>query len=342
VYIPDIAFNHLVDGLVRIVDGDSLRYLGTVSMGYMGFFNTSRDNSRLFTAATYYERLNRGNRTDTVTVYDAHSLQLLREVVIPTKHAQEVPYPAFLVPAWSGPWLYTQNATPASSVTVIDVDAGKLVGEVQTAGCYGIYPSDKLATRFTSLCGDGSALTVTLDDKGGEVERKRSAKLFDPDAGALFTAVAEDGDHVVFVSFQGLIHEVDVSGDTATEAKSPWSILNADLENEGWRPGGDQVVALHIAGRQLFLTMHRHGKEGTHKSTADEIWQVDMNSHRVVKRILGAHALSIAVTQGDHPKLFAISGEDGSLSRYDVDNGLAYTGEFAKPLAETAATLSVR
>ena len=145
----------------------------------------------------------------------------------------------------------------------------------------------------------------------------------------------------IFLSFNGVLHFVDVSGERAVETEKPWSIVNATLARENWRPGGNQVLALHRDSHQLFVTMHRHGKEGSHKVPADEIWQIDLAQHRVVKRIFGTQALSVAVTQGAHPLLFAVSADDGSMSRYDVEAGLAHTGEIAKPLLESAATLMV-
>lgn len=339
VYIPDLAFNHLVDGFVHVIDGDSLRYLGKVSTGFTGFFNVSRDGRELYTASTYYERLNRGKRTDTVAVYDSKTLLLTKEIVIPSKHAQDVPYPAFLVPASSGSWLYTQNATPASSVAIVDTAAASDIGEIATAGCYGIFPSPTLATRFTTLCGDGTALTITLDRDGKERSRTHSAKLFDPDGDAWFLATADDGAHTIFVSFHGIVHVLDLSGDSAVEIGSPWALASGALAAAHWRPGGDQILAYQRHDGQLFVTMHRHGEEGTHKNGADEIWQLDMASHRLVERIAGAQALSLAVTQDAHPRLYAVSGKDGSLRRYDIEHGLRRDGEIAAPLAETPATL---
>jgi methylamine dehydrogenase heavy chain len=122
-------------------------------------------------------------------------------------------------------------------------------------------------------------------------------------------------------------------------AASPWPLLGVDAARETSWPGGDQILAYHAPSRQLFVAVHRHAREGSHKVPADEIWQVDVPSHRVVNRISGDQALSLAVTPGAHPLLFAINAEDGSLSRYDVDHGLARTGKSAAQLAETATTL---
>ena len=52
------------------------------------------------------------------------------------------------------------------------------MGEIETPGCALVYPTGKRA--FFSLCGDGAALQVQLDDNGREASKSRTAQLFDP------------------------------------------------------------------------------------------------------------------------------------------------------------------
>ena len=71
------------------------------------------------------------------------------------------------------------------------------MAEIATAGCFGIYATPGVPGRFSSLCGDGTALTVDFDAHGKEIGRKRSAVLFDPDKDALFITGVRVGDRTL-------------------------------------------------------------------------------------------------------------------------------------------------
>ena len=75
VWVNDFVFPHMADGMAYLVDGDSGRYLGTLSTGY-GFarLNLSRDGKVIYSPETYFSRGTRGKRTDVVTVYDRRDL----------------------------------------------------------------------------------------------------------------------------------------------------------------------------------------------------------------------------------------------------------------------------
>ena len=72
------------------------------------------------------------------------------EISVPNKHAQSMPYRGSVRTSADGRFVYLQNATPAQSVS----------------------------NRFSTLCGDGTMLTVTLDDNGQPVDRQKSDKFF--------------------------------------------------------------------------------------------------------------------------------------------------------------------
>ena len=52
------------------------------------------------------------------------------------------------------------NATPAQSLSIVDLQAQQTTAELQTPGCSLVYPAG--ARRFFMLCADGAALVVTL------------------------------------------------------------------------------------------------------------------------------------------------------------------------------------
>ncbi len=63
IWINDFVFPHMVDGMVYLVDGDSGRYLGTLSTGF-GFAHVvpSPDGTLLYSPETYFSRGTRGKR----------------------------------------------------------------------------------------------------------------------------------------------------------------------------------------------------------------------------------------------------------------------------------------
>lgn len=115
-------------------------------------------------------------------------------MLLPPKRAQTLNYRGLVAPSGSGRFLMVQNATPATSITVVDLTEKKVAGEIQTPGCWGVLPSSSHPARFSMLCGDGKLATVTLDDKGLVVDRQLSDKLFDADHDAWFHTAERIGD----------------------------------------------------------------------------------------------------------------------------------------------------
>jgi len=315
-YVVDESVAHGVDGKIRVVDGDSFRFLGQFSGGFMGDFLPSADGKTLFNATTFFSRGDHGTHTAVLEYYDPQTLMPVAEVVLPPKIAMSNAISALLAESAGGTYLLVQNATPATSVTVVDVKARKVLAELPTAGCYGVYPSPTTAGRFSSLCGDGTVLTVDFSPDGHETARRRSGVFFDPDADALFLpAVQADAHKLIFMSFLGNVHVMDVSGETATQEK-PWSVLSGVAGSAGWRPGGQQMIA--YGNGMLYVAMHPNGYEGSHKDGAKEVWKVDFARRAVVARGKSDGAVCIAVSGGAKPLLFTENGDE-SMGRYDAD-----------------------
>ena len=53
---------------ITLVDGDSLKVIGTITGGLTAMFAASPDHKQFYTADTFYSRAIRGDRTDTVTI----------------------------------------------------------------------------------------------------------------------------------------------------------------------------------------------------------------------------------------------------------------------------------
>ncbi len=316
-YVSDISINHIVDGRLHVIDGDGLNYLGMISTGYAGNATLSLDRKELYVATTYYSRLSRGERTEVVDIHDTQTLEHRGEIAIPARHAQALPYKGLIRPSSDGRWLYVQNATPASSVTVVDLKARKFAAEIATPGCWIVIPSQSAGNRFATLCGDGTMQSVVLDDNGGLKSRARSARFFHPDEDPVFVQSDNIGDRHYFVSYKGQVYAADLSGDKPM-VDAPWPLATAAEARKGWRPGGYQLVAVHRKSGRLFVAMHSGGAEGTHKNPAQEIWVFDIEKKKRLARLPGHNAIALAVSQTDQPKLFAIDGVKMGLAVFDA------------------------
>jgi hypothetical protein len=144
-------------------------------------------------------------------VWDAQTLAFKYEVLLPPKRAQTLNYRGLVSVTGNGRFVLVQNATPATSITVVDLAERKVAGEVQTPGCWGTLPAAGHAARFSMLCGDGKVATVTLDDQGQVADRQLSDKLFDADQDAWFHTAERVGDRFFFISFKGQLTELDLS-----------------------------------------------------------------------------------------------------------------------------------
>jgi methylamine dehydrogenase heavy chain len=179
-------------------------------------------------------------------------------------------------------------------------------------------PSTTAPRRFATVCGDGTLEVIELGDDGQEKSRTKSARLFDPDDDPIFIQSDSIGDVHYWVSYKGKLVSADLSG---AEAKlgEPWDFAS-DLDGD-WRPGGYNPLAAHRSSGRLFVGMHSHGAEGSHKNPAEAIWALDVANRKVTTRAPGHDALSVNVTQTDRPLVYAL--ELGvNVVALDADNGL--------------------
>ena len=315
IYVADIAINHISDGKLHVVDAETGNYLGVIGTGFTGQFILSNDKREIIVATGYYSRGQRGDRVDVVEVWDADTLSFKYEIPISEKRAMALNYEGLIRLSSDGRWLFVQNATPATSVTVIDMQAKKDLGDISMPGCWAIYPAKSNRNRFASLCGEGNVTTITIDDNGKEAARTSSAKFFDPDNDAWFMQGEQDGDRYHFVSFKGNIATINVGGDTAV-LEGSWPLLAKADQKKAWRPGGYQPLAVHPGSNRLYVAMHSGGVEGSHKNPANEIWAFDLQSKKRVARLPGNSATALE-TSADGKRLYAIDPVKASVVVWD-------------------------
>ncbi len=316
-YVSDIAIQHIVDGRLHVVDVDAARYVGQIPLAYAGQAVLSPDRKRIYVSTTYYPRLWRGTRADVIDVWDAQTLSFLSEIPIPERRAQALNYKGLLSVSSDGRWLFVQNATPASTVSVVDLRERRAASEVATSGCWLALPVPSAPNRFASLCGDGTIETVTLDARGAAASRTRSERLFDPDVDPIFVHAETIGDRFFFVSYLGKVYEYDL-GAEKPRAVGSWSLVGAEDAKKGWRPGGYQLFAVHEKSGRMYVLMHPDGQEGSHKNPAAEIWAFDLAAKKRLARIPGNNAISLAAIQGGPPRLVALDAMTMGLVLIDA------------------------
>lgn len=310
-YVSDFAFHHMVDGRMHVLDGKAGRYLGMINTSFGGLTTVAPDGKAIYVVTTYYSRLNRGQRADVVEIHDPQTLALKTEIDIPPKRAQSASYRSLLGLSADGRFLYVQNATPATSVSIVDLLDKKFVAEVQTPGCWSIQPWTQ-GHRFSAICGDGTLLTVSLDDAGQPVARERSEAFFDPDKDPIYIHPEVLGDTRYFVSYNGNLYKIRLAGAKPSFAP-PVSLLDARDRKEAWRPGGMQIMALHRNSNTLFVNMHDKGEEGSHKFPSKEIWAYDLTTLKRTARIPSNLASSIVASQGEEPLLYSLNVPKGEI-----------------------------
>lgn len=331
VWVNDINLYSIVNGKAYLVDGDSGRFLGMLGLG---FFPTKllipADKNTLYTTETYYSRGTRGERTDIIGIYDAQELKPIGEIIIPNKRLMGIPTEGHMAITDADRFIIIYNFTPAQSVTVIDVKARKTLSEIETPGCSLVYPTG--SHSFFMICGDGSLVSLQLDDQGREIDRTITKSAFDPDNDPIEEDGVRLGDRWLFVSREGYIHTFDASAKALT-LSTPWSLPSEDERQASWRVGGNQLIARHAASQRLYVLMHKGGKY-TFWDPAEEIWVYDLEQHVRLQRIKVEHpATSIQVSQDAEPLLYTTLFGGSNLDVYG-----AKTGEHVRTVEELGAS----
>jgi methylamine dehydrogenase heavy chain len=319
VWVNDFVFPHMTDGQAILVDGDSGRFLGMLSTGF-GFtrIDLSRDGKVIYSPETYFSRGTRGERTDVVTLYDPRTLTPIQEIAIPAKRSSNMPMMSNSELTDDERFLLIYNFNPAQSVTVVDTQTRKFVGEIETAGCALVYPTGPRS--FFSVCADGALLDVHLDDTGHASSQQRTQRMFDVGTDPVTEKGVRVGSTWTFVSFGGTFYPVNITANGLAPG-ARWSLLSADERKHDWRPGGLQQLAAHAGLNRIYSIMHQ-GPVESHKDPGKEVWVYDLARKSRIQRIaLKNPAGSIQVTRDAKPLLFAVFIDSTTTDVYDATTG---------------------
>lgn len=352
---PSPHWVFLGDPLLRraaLLDLDGERLLGMVSFGFgVPVALPARTRPELYVPETHYSRGSRGTRTDVVTIYGRSTLAPLAEVEIPPKRAIYAFAMGSAALSDDDRFLAVFNLTPGTSLTVVDLERRALAGEIETPGCSLVYPAGP--RRFFSLCMDGAVLVLDLDEAGGLLRRTRSRPFFDPERDPITEKGVRDGSRWLFTSFEGFVHEVDLSGPEPAFG-APWSLFSDEQRRDSWRIGGTRHLALHRGLRRLYALVHRGGPD-THKEPGRDVFVYDLDRRErvdhfevgppgltymgipvgpgegsgrllrwlfeTVLRWLPLGVNEIAVTQDEKPLLLTAAEYSGAVAVYDARTG---------------------
>ncbi len=328
IVIHDFAFGSLIDSKFSLVDADSRTFLGMVSAGQFATVNLASTRREIYVGETYHSRGSRGERTDLVTVYDMENLAIVAEIEIPPRRANIVVNKSNTALLDDETRLIVLNFNPATSVSVIDTVGHKFIDEIAIPGCAMVYAAGK--RRFFTLCGDGSLLSIELDEGGAAAARTRSEPFIDIDAAPLSEKAARIGGTWYFISYAGAVQPIDV--EPTPKPTQRWWLANPDERAAAWRPAGWHWTAAHPDGR-LFVSMAPNGYQGSHKDPAAEVWVFDAQKQSRLLRIpLATAGLSIEVTSDSAPRLL-VANVEGKVDVYD-----ATKGELLHTIAEVGET----
>jgi methylamine dehydrogenase heavy chain len=321
--VHDAAFFHMGDGKVYIIDTAAAtlaeQVKGTFNVSLIGNIIQSAKRSEIYATETFHSRGSRGDRLDVLTVFDQATLAPKGEVILPTgKRYMGMPVRATLLLMDNDRWLAVANFSPATSVTLIDLDTRKIIGEIPTPGCVYVYPT---GTRgFSSLCADGRFLSTQLAADGSLASQSRTDSFFNSDTSPIFERPAVIGDRAYFPSIAGLVYPVDLSGPVA-KVGEPWNLVPEAERAQNWAPAGIGLIDKDDQGH-FYIIMHPDAKEGSYQGGGPEVWVFDAAAKKRVQRIaLQSWGLSLAVSRGVDPVLMVVNPTDMSLEMYKAGSG---------------------
>lgn len=318
IYVLEPIFPVFIASKVWVIDGAKQQVLGMLSGGYAPNMSMAPDHSQLYLAETYWSKGYRGTRSDMITFFDPLTLNITAEVELPKGRFLVVPKKPNSDTSTDGRYIYSYNLAPATTVSVVDAKEKKYKGEIEIPGCGLIFPS--AGNRFSTVCSDGTLLTVTFD-ANLKATTTREPAFFDSENDPVFEHAVLDKkrSHVHFISYEGSIITADLSK-PKPQIMPKWSLLTDDDKKESWRPGGWQLMALHKPTQQLYVLMHK-GPMWSHKTAGEEVWVFDLKTKkRIARHHLKEHAISVAVSQDADP-YFYTQTEKAMLVTYNAKDG---------------------
>lgn len=301
--------------VVRFYSTKDLSVVGTVDAGSQSHFAVSADGKTVYMASGYYKRLTSGPGEHVVRIFDVDTASLIKEIELPVKVSQYTDDASLMQLSADEQYLYIQNATPATSVTVVDLKQGKVVQEVPSPGCFGIYPSLK-GHVYSTICGDGTFTTMTLSEDGTTFTSKKSGPIFDPAEDPIYLSFDRAGSDLLFISYKGVVHRLS---DSDGVIRTIETIPIAEGVAGNWGTSGYTVVSYNEPNGILFVPMAPDRHDGSHYHEAQEIWAYDLKNRKLLYRSPVKGITSVITTDDPVPTLFGLDFRAEKIFKYDVD-----------------------
>jgi methylamine dehydrogenase heavy chain len=187
VIVSDFNFNAIIDGRGVVVDtaSENQPFKGMFRASQFASILAATTKPEIYTAESFFSRLSEGDRTDAITIWDKATLKSKAEILLPGgKRQQIVTYKNTFQFTNGEKWALVTNFTPAHSVTVVDLDGRKVLGEIELPGCSMVYPTGERG--FTTFCADGTLTSISLDTEGKVASTTTTKPIHDIDNQAMF------------------------------------------------------------------------------------------------------------------------------------------------------------
>lgn len=314
---PNVVVNQMgmASSTLYIYSARDLTLKGSVSGGGWGLSTLSRDGNTAYMASSFFSRITYGTGEDVLQIFDVPTNTVKKEIRLPFKITQYTPDAAQLRLSADEKFIYVQNATPATSVTVVDLVNDKVLQEIPQPGCYGIYPTLQ-GHGFSTICTDGSFMTFTLGADGSTFTSRRSEKIFDVDSDPIYLASARAGGDLLFISYNANIYRLSDQGG-AIRTVSVTSLTRGIPGN--WGTSGYGVLGYNAADNVLFVPMYPNHHEGTHHRGGKQIWAYDLTRRTLLSRSPVDDISTIAVSSGEKPVLYGLNIDKNLIEEYAAD-----------------------
>jgi methylamine dehydrogenase heavy chain len=338
---PHRIFSMGYGGSIVIFDGDKGKIEGQVPSGQGSVIALSPDYSRIYVSETMWTHGNRGTRLDLLSVYDAKTLNLLKEIELPSRALVGAKMRDLDVNA-SGNRAYVYSMRPAASIVWVNLANQTLGGTVEVPGCAMVFAWGE--EGVSSLCGDGSMAIVSVP-AGGAPTVAHTKPFFDAANDPIFdnSLIDHASNTAVFLTYTGMIYKATLGAEPVID--KPWSIQEAagfkragtGVAELAWRPGGVLPIAWHKDSDRIYVLMHA-GDYWSHNDAATEVWVLSLKTHALLMRYPinakpDASVKSILVSQKAKPLMYLLSQNEGYIV-LDAETGEELRKiDFAKGLA---------
>jgi methylamine dehydrogenase heavy chain len=307
----------------RIFDGDTGKMKGMVNMYGQDSFSFDPLGKNFYVAQTIWTKLDRGTRQDNLLAYDVRSLKLVAEIPIPGRMLIGNRTHNLVITS-DGKRALIYNMQPSSSVNVVDLEKKAFEQKIELPGCATMFTNT--INGFSALCSNGTLASVTMN--GAKPVIVRSARFFNATEDPIFDTSILDRKtgKATMLSYSGMITPVTL-GATPQIAAS-WSLQQAAMMRKAtytpmdvsWMPGGRQPIAVHHASGRIYVLMHK-GEYWSEYEPAEEIWELDGNTHKLIRRHplagdLKGKFINIAVSQDSDLQIYT---SDGSGNTFVLD-----------------------